>query len=132
MDDNLIRLHSIKIATGLVALVEVVTNEPLGPLVQVLEVGGELGVGVPTEIKKWLDADLKCSISREREVSYPRWGRSGGGALVEPSPARLLLAIYSEEERKAEVFGEARGRRRRGKLWPMEEPQCRWVIYRPK
>ena len=62
---------------------EDVADEPLGALVQVFEVGGELGVGVPTEIWKWSNADLKCSISREREASYPGWGWSGRGAPEE-------------------------------------------------
>ena len=104
-DDDLICLRPVNIAAGLIALAEEVMDEPLGALIQVLEVGGELGVGVPTEIRKWSDACLKCSISREREASYPRRGRSGGGVPEEPSPARLLLAICSEEERKAGVFG---------------------------
>jgi hypothetical protein len=125
-DDDLIRLHPVEIATGLVVLAEEVADEPLGTLVLVLEVGGELGVGVPIEIGKWSDADLKCNISKEREVSYPRRRRSGGGALEEPSPVHLLLAICSEEERKAGVFGEAKGRRRQGRLWPIEKLQCRW------
>ena len=53
-------------------MVEEVADEPFGALVQVLEVGGELGADVPTEIRKWSDADLMCGISREREASYPR------------------------------------------------------------
>ena len=101
----MICLRPIKIAAGLVALAEEVADQPLGTFVQVLEVGGELGVGVSTEKRKWSDADLKCGISREREASYPRRGRSGGGAPEEPSLARLLLAIYSGEEGKAGVFG---------------------------
>ena len=122
----MIRLRPVKITAGLVKLAEEVADEPLGALIQVLEVGRELGVGIPTEIMKWSDADLKCSISREREVSYPRRGRSGGGVSGEPSPARLLLAICSEDERKAGVFGKTGGRRRQERLWPMEELQCRW------
>ena len=74
-------------------MAEEVANEPLGALIQVLEVGGELGVGISTEKRKWSDADLKCNISRRREASYPKRGWSGGGAPEEPSPARLLLAI---------------------------------------
>ena len=80
-------------------------DEPLGALIQVLEVGGELGVGVPTEIRKWSDACLKCSISREREASYPRREWSGGGVPEEPSPAHLMLAICLKEEKETGVFG---------------------------
>ena len=38
-------------------------------------------------------------------MSYPRRGRSGGEALGEPSPMRLLLAICLEEGEEARVFG---------------------------
>ena len=104
-DDDLIRLRPIELAAGLIALAEEVADEPLGALVQGLEVVEELGIGIPTEIKNWLDADLKCGIGRKREASYPRWGRSGGGAPEEPSPARLLLAICLKEEGKTRIFG---------------------------
>ena len=75
---------------------------PLGALIQVLEVGEELSI-VSAE-KKWSDADLKCSIGRKKEVSYPRRGRSGGGAPEEPSPAHLLFAICLEKEKETGVF----------------------------
>ena len=39
-------------------------------------------------------------------MCYPRPGRSSGEAPEEPSPARLLLAICSEEGEEARVFGE--------------------------
>ena len=41
---------------------------------------------------------------QEKEASYPRQGRSGGGAPEEPSPGRLLLAICSEEGEEARIF----------------------------
>ena len=37
-------------------------------------------------------------------MSYSRRGRSGGGALEDPSPARLLLAIFSDGREEARVF----------------------------
>jgi hypothetical protein len=122
----LIRLRPVKITAGLVKLAEELADEPLGALVQVLDVGGKLGVGAPAEIRRWSDADLKYGIGREREASYQRRGWSGEGASEEPSPARLLLAICSEEERKAGVFGGAKGRRRQRRHCPMEKLQCRW------
>ena len=45
---------------------EEVADEPLGALVQILEVGGELNGGVSAEIRRWSDTDLGCSIDRER------------------------------------------------------------------
>ena len=57
------------------------------------KLAGELSIDVSADKRKCSDADLKCSISRKREVSYPSRGRSGGGAPEEPSPVRLLLAI---------------------------------------
>ena len=44
----------------------------------------------------WSDEDLRCSLD-EGEKHLPR---SEDGAAEEPSPARLLLAIYSEGERE--------------------------------
>ena len=52
MDDDLICLRPVKIAEGLIALVEEVTDESRGALIQVLEVGGELGIDVSVEKKK--------------------------------------------------------------------------------
>ena len=68
----MIRLRPVKITAGLVKLAEEVADEPLGALIQVLEIGGKLGFGIPTEIRRWSDADLKCGNGREREASYPR------------------------------------------------------------
>ena len=50
-DDDPIHLRLVKLAAGIVQLAEEVTDEPLGTFVQGLEVGGELSVDVPTEIK---------------------------------------------------------------------------------
>ena len=61
----MIRLRPVKITAGL-------ADEPLGALIQVLEISGKLGFGIPTEIRRWSDADLKCGNGREREASYPR------------------------------------------------------------
>ena len=106
-------------------MAEEVADEPLGALIQVLEVGGKLSVGIPAEIRRWLDADLKCGIGREKETSYPRCGQSGGGASEEPSPTCLLLAICSEEGEEARVFGDLKKKKAK-KLWPMGKLQCRW------
>ena len=51
-DDDLVRLCPIELAAGLITLAEEVADEPLGALIQVLEVCGKLGVGVPAEIKR--------------------------------------------------------------------------------
>ena len=50
-DDDLVRLRPVELAAGFVPLAEEVVDEALSALVQGLEVGGELGVGVPAEIK---------------------------------------------------------------------------------
>ena len=84
----------------------------MGALIQILEVGGELGIGVSAEMRKWSDADLKNSIGKRKK----RLIRDGDGAPEEPSPARLLLAICSKEEGKAGVFGGAKGGRRQRRL----------------
>ena len=51
-DDDLVRLCPIELAAGLVMLAEEVADEPLGALIQGLEVVGELGFDVPAEIKE--------------------------------------------------------------------------------
>ena len=51
MDDDLVRLRPIELVAGLIPMAEEIADEPLGALVQGLKVGGELGVGVPAEIK---------------------------------------------------------------------------------
>ena len=50
-DDDLVHLCSIELMAGLIPLVEAVADEPMGALIQGLEVVGELGVSVPAEIK---------------------------------------------------------------------------------
>ena len=51
VDDDLIHLRCVKLAESLVPLAEEVADEPLGALVQGLEVRRELGVDAPTNIK---------------------------------------------------------------------------------
>ena len=48
-------------------MAEEVADEPLGALIQVLEIGGKLGFGIPTKIRRWSDADLRCSIDEKEE-----------------------------------------------------------------
>ena len=50
-DDNLVCLCPIELTAGLIPLVEEVADEPLGALIQGLEVVRELGIGVSAEIK---------------------------------------------------------------------------------
>jgi len=49
-DDDLVGLRHVDLAAGLVPLVEEVVDEPLGALVQGVEVRWEVGVGVPAEV----------------------------------------------------------------------------------
>jgi len=78
-DDDLIRLRPVKVTAGLVALAEEVADEALGGLIQILEVGGDLGVGISVEMRRWLDADLKCSIGEKEK----RLTRGEDGAAEE-------------------------------------------------
>ena len=117
-EDDLICLCPIEIAAGLVALAEEVADEPLGALIQVLEVGRELGVGIPKEIGKWSDVDLKYDISGEREEAYPRRGRaaeerrksSRRRACCWPSVRKMKERLGFLEELKEEKGKEGSGR----------------------
>ena len=51
-DNDLVSLSHVELAVGLVPLAEEVLDEPLGTLIQGVEVGGEFGVDVPAEIEK--------------------------------------------------------------------------------
>ena len=53
-DDDPIGLCRVELAASLIPLVEEVADEPLGALVQGVEVGGEVGVIVPAEVKNQL------------------------------------------------------------------------------
>ena len=50
-NDNLVCPRPIELAAGLILLAKKIADETLGALVQGLEVGGELGVGVSAKIK---------------------------------------------------------------------------------
>ena len=50
-NDDLIHLCPVELVAGLVPLAEEVMDESLGALIQGLEVGRKLGVGVPAEIR---------------------------------------------------------------------------------
>jgi len=121
-DDDLVRLRPVEVAAGFGKLAEEVADVAQSTLVQGLEVGGELDGGISAEIRS--DGDLRCDIGG-KVISYPRRGRSGGGAPEDPSPTHLLLAICSGEREEARVLG-AWGSRRQRKLWPMKRLQCRW------
>jgi hypothetical protein len=58
-DDDPVGLCRVEPAAGLIPLTEEVADEPLGALIQVLEVGRELNSGVSAEMKEWSDADLR-------------------------------------------------------------------------
>ena len=51
----------------------------MGALIRILEVGGELGIGVSAEMRKWSDADLKNSIGKRKK----RLIQDGDGAAEE-------------------------------------------------
>ena len=53
-DDDPVGLCYVELAAGLIPLAEEVADEPLGALVQGMEVGGEVGVIVPAEVKNQL------------------------------------------------------------------------------
>ena len=73
-----------------------------------------------------------AALPEKKTMTYPRRGRSGGGASEEPSPMRLLLAICLEEGEEARVFWAGRRRRQR-KLWPVKRIySADGVIYNPR
>ena len=78
-DDDLIRLSTVKIATGLGELAEEVADEPLGAFVQSLEVSRELDGGISAEMKRCSEADLRCSIDKEEQCLT----QGGDGAAEE-------------------------------------------------
>ena len=51
-DHDLAGLIHVELAVGLVPLAKEVMDEPLGTLIQGVEVGREFGIDVPTEIEK--------------------------------------------------------------------------------
>jgi len=76
-DDNLVRLHPIKVTAGFGELAEEVADVALGKLVQGLEVGGELDGGVFAEMRS--DGNLRCSTDRKGEYLT----QGGDGAVEE-------------------------------------------------
>src|SRR6185295_17555123 len=66
-----------------------------------------------------------AALPEKKTMTYPRWGRSGGGASEEPSPMCLLLAICLEKGEDARIFWAGKRRKQR-KLWPTKRIQCRW------
>jgi len=54
-DDDLVGLRHVELASGLVPLAKEVADEPLGALVQGMEVHWEIGIVIPTEIKNQLE-----------------------------------------------------------------------------
>ena len=53
--DDMVGLRRVELAAGLVPLVEEVADEPLGTLVQGMEVPRQIGVVVPAKIKNRLE-----------------------------------------------------------------------------
>ena len=83
-DDDLICLCPVKVTRGPRCIAEKVADEALGAHIQVLEIGGELGVGVSAKMRRWSDADLKCGIG-EKETRTERRrsaGRTFASTLV--------------------------------------------------
>ena len=70
----------------------------MGALIQILEVGGELGIGVSAEMRKWSDADLKNSIGKRKK----RLIQDGDGAAEEHqrNPRRHACCWPFARERK--------------------------------
>ena len=78
-DDNMVRLRPVEVTAGFGELAEEVADVALGTLVQGLEVGGELNGGVSAEVKRWSEADLRCSIDKEEQCLT----QGGDGAAEE-------------------------------------------------
>ena len=103
-DDDLIRLRPVKVTAGLVALAEEVADEALGGLIQTLEVGGELGVSNSVEMRRWLDADLKCSIG-EKEKRLTRGKDEAAEERQKDLRRHACCWPSARREREAGVFG---------------------------
>ena len=83
-------------------MAEEVADEALGGLIQILEVGGELSVGISVEMRRWLDADLKCSIGEKEK----RLTRGEDGAAVEHRKnLRRHACCWPSAQRKEERLG---------------------------
>ena len=65
MDHDLAGLGHVELAAGLVPLAEEVADEPLGGLIQGVEVGGELGVDTPAKIKNQSRPDLSTALMKK-------------------------------------------------------------------
>ena len=107
-------------------------NEPLGALIQLLEVDGELNGGVSTEMRKWSEADLRCSIDK-KEKHLTR-GDDGAAEERRWSPHRRACCWPFTRRKKGRLRFLEKLEEEEG-----EESSGRWkshnadgVIYRPK
>ena len=123
-DDDLVRLCPVEVTAGIGELAEEVADVALGAFVQSLEVGRELDGDVSAEMKRWLEADLRCGIDKEEQ----RLTQGGDGAAEErwKIPRRRACCSPCARGKKERLGFLAGGGRRQRKLWPMKRLQCRW------
>ena len=83
-------------------MTEEVADEALGALIQILEVGRELGIGVSAEMRRCSDTDLKCSIDKKEK----RLTRGEDGAAEEHQKnLRRHACCWPFAQRKEERLG---------------------------
>ena len=82
-------------------MAEEVADEPLGALIQVLEVGREIGVDVSAKMRKWSDADLRCSIDK-KEKHLTR-GEDGAAEEHRRNPRRHACCLPSALRKKGRL-----------------------------
>jgi hypothetical protein len=100
-------LCPVEIVAAVGKLVEEVTDEPLGALIQVLEVGRELNSGVSAEMKEWSDADLRCSIDKKEKHLTRGEDREAEERRRNPRWHACCWPFARGEERKLGFLGEA-------------------------
>ena len=86
-------------------MAEEVADVALGAFFQSLEVGRELDGGVSAEMKRWLEAALRCSIDKEDQ----RLTQGGDGAAEErwkiPRRRACCWPFAPMEERRLKFWG---------------------------
>ena len=105
MDDDLVRLRPVEVTAGIGELAEEVADVALGAFFQSLEVGRELDGDVFAEMKRWLEAALRCSIDKEEQ----RLTQGGDGAAEErrkiPHQRACCWPFVQMEERRLGFLG---------------------------
>ena len=82
-------------------MAEEVRDKPLGALVNVLEVGGKLNGGISTEMRRWSDTDLGCSIDKKDECLTR--GEDGAAGERQRNPRRHACCWPFAQEKEEKL-----------------------------